>query len=62
MPKLRHINPYGACDVPLLGRVLGPGEEFDATDEQAQILLAQVGNYEPADDKPKTAKTKQQEG
>ena len=50
---LQHINPYGACDVPLLRRVLGAGEQFECTEEQARVLLAQVGNYEPADDEAK---------
>jgi len=29
---------------------LEPGEEFDATEDQARQLLRQVGNFEPADD------------
>lgn len=60
MPKLRHINPYGACEVPLLGRVLDAGEEFDCTDEQAAVLLAQETNYELAESgKPTGRKAKE---
>lgn len=58
--RLRNINPLGAVEVPLLGRVLEAGEEFDIDDEQGAALLDQVGNYEPAEsdnksdsDKPK---------
>lgn len=64
MPVLRHINPYGACDVPLLrreGRPFGEhgegcleaGEKFDCTDEQARVLLLQAANFEPVDDAAK---------
>lgn len=59
--RLRNINPLGQVDVPLLGRqgeplgeeekgCLEPAEVFDCTPEQASNLLAQVGNYEPADE------------
>jgi hypothetical protein len=44
--RLRNINPLGAVEVPLLGRVLEAGEEFDIDDEQGAALLDQVGNYE----------------
>lgn len=46
MPKLKNTNPLGEVDVPLLGRVLEQDEEFDASPEQAKVLLAQVGNFE----------------
>ena len=46
MPTLRNTNPLGAVDLPLIGRSLAAGEEFEVTDEQATNLLAQVGNYE----------------
>jgi hypothetical protein len=48
--RLRNTNPLGAVELPLVGRVLEAGEEFDVTPEQAHALLPQVGNYEPADD------------
>lgn len=62
---LRNRNPLGDVDVPLIGRQGGrvldddgvavsghlvTGEEFEATPEQAAILLRQVDNYEPVDD------------
>lgn len=50
MPKLRNVNPLGEVDVPLIGRTLGPGEEFDVDDDTAKVLLAQVGNYAPVGD------------
>lgn len=56
MPTLKNTNPLGAVELPLIGRVLEAGEEFEVTDEQAgrapkdddpgEGLLAQVGNYE----------------
>lgn len=49
MPRIRNVNPLGEVEVPLLGRVLGAGEVVEVTDEQAAVLLAQVGNYEQAD-------------
>lgn len=45
MPKLRNVNPLGDVDVPILGRTLEAGEEFETDDETAALLLAQVGNY-----------------
>ena len=33
--KLRNINPLGQVDLPLLGRTLEPGEEFDVDDAVA---------------------------
>ncbi len=44
--RLRNTNPLGAVDLPLIGRVLQPGEEFEVAPEQAENLLSQVGNYE----------------
>lgn len=62
MPTLRNVNPLGGVDLPLIGRSLEAGEEFEVTDEQAgkapivnkdgevtdlgSGLLSQVGNYE----------------
>jgi len=46
MPTLRNINPLGAVEVPLLGRVLEPGETFDVPKDVAERLLDQPGNYE----------------
>ena len=44
--KLRNINPLGEVELPLIRRVLAPGEEFDVPDEDGARLLEQVGNYE----------------
>ena len=46
--RLRNTNPLGTVDLPLIGRTLEPGEEFDVPDEQGAALLEQVGNYEAA--------------
>lgn len=35
MPTLKNTNPLGAVDLPLIGRTLQPGEEFEVTAEQA---------------------------
>jgi hypothetical protein len=48
MPTLKNTNPLGAVDLPLIGRTLEPGEEFEVSDEVAEQLLLQVGNYEVA--------------
>ena len=59
VPKLRNINPLGAVDLPLIGRSLEAGEEFDCTAEQAKHLLEQAGNYQLATDKkPSTPREK----
>ena len=60
--KLRNTNPIGAVELPLIGRNLEAGEEFEVDsklagkaptyDDEGQVtdlgegLLAQVGNYE----------------
>ena len=46
MKTLRNINPLGAVELPLIGRELAAGEEFDVTDEQAKVLLEQATNSE----------------
>lgn len=46
MPTLKNTNPLGDVDLPLIGRSLAAGEEFEVSDEQAATLLAQAGNYE----------------
>lgn len=63
MPKLRNTNPLGAVELPLIGRVLEAGEEFEVSAEHAGRapegddlgfgLLAQVGNYELVVETPK---------
>lgn len=48
MVALRNINPLGAVELPLIGRVLDAGEVFDIADDLGAALLEQVGNYELA--------------
>ena len=48
--RLRNTNPYGRMTLPLIGRDLDPGEEFDVDDEAGAALLEQVGNYEAVTD------------
>ena len=50
MPKLRNTNPLGEVDLPLIGRTLAPGEEFEVDDDTAAALLAQAGNFAPVGD------------
>lgn len=56
MIRLKNTNPLGQVDLPLIGRALGPGEEFDVPKEHADILLEQAGNYELADPKEEKAR------
>lgn len=44
--RLRNTNPLGAVDLPLIGRSLAPGEEFDIDAALGAALLEQTGNYE----------------
>jgi hypothetical protein len=43
--RLRNTNPLGEVDLPLIGRTLAAGEEFDIDDDLGAALLEQVGNY-----------------
>jgi hypothetical protein len=43
--KLINTNPLGAIDLPLIGRSLEAGEEFEVSDEIGIALLEQIGNY-----------------
>lgn len=44
--RLKNTNPLGEVELPLIGRVLAAGEEFDVDDEHGRRLLEQAGNYE----------------
>lgn len=55
MARLMNTNPLGDIDLPLIGRTLAAGEEFEVDDDTATELLKQVGNYAPA--KPAKGKT-----
>ena len=37
--RIRNVSPLGALDLPLIGRILDPGEEFEVPDEVGQRLL-----------------------
>lgn len=50
---IKNVSPLGELDVPLLGRFVDYGEEFEVTKEQAERLLPQAENYEPVDDDAK---------
>lgn len=46
--KLVNTNPLGSIDLPLIGKTLAAGEEFEVSDEIGLELLQQIGNYEEA--------------
>lgn len=50
---LKNTNPLGAVDLPLIGRSLEAGEEFEVPDDVGKELLKQAGNYEQAKGKTK---------
>lgn len=45
MAQIKNVSPYGALDVPLLGRVVEAGETVDVDDAHAEILLRQAENF-----------------
>lgn len=60
MPMLKHTNPLGQVDLPLIARqgepfgthgegCLEPDEEFEVDDATARVLLEQDTNYAPVD-------------
>lgn len=57
MATLRNINPIGDIDLPILGRTIRAGEEFEVANEVAAVLLEQVGNYEAVTKKPGKSNT-----
>lgn len=42
----RNVSPYGALDIPLLGRTVEAGEVFEVTPEQAKHLAGQDDNFQ----------------
>ena len=46
MVTLRYIGPLDGVDIPLLGKSVARGDQFDATKEHADLLLEQPANYE----------------
>ena len=59
MAVLRNVNPLGEVDLPLIGRTLAAGEEFEVPDSQAEVLLEQVGNYEQVKSPKKSTTVKE---
>lgn len=53
MQTLKNTNPLGVVDLPLIGRTLQAGEEFEVSDDHAKKLLKQKGNYAPVTSKKK---------
>lgn len=53
MPRFRNVSPYGALDLPLIGRTVEAGETFEVTPEQARHLKGQDDNFAPVKDAPK---------
>ena len=50
MPRFSYVGPLDGVDIPLLRLTeVHPGDEFDVTDEQAELLAAQPSNYGPID-------------
>lgn len=49
--KIRNINPLGEMEVLLLNRIVAPGEEVEATAEQAAELIS-TGNFEAVEAAP----------
>lgn len=41
MHRFKNISPQGDLDLPLIGRVVQAGEEFEVTAAQAKLLAAQ---------------------
>lgn len=54
--RLVNTSPLGHLDLPLIGRILEPGEEFEIDDELGAALLEQEGTYALAG-KPRKPRT-----
>jgi len=48
VPRIRYVGGFAEADVVLVGVTVKRGETFDATDEQAAVLLLAPDNYELA--------------
>ncbi len=46
--RLKNTSPLGLLDLPLIGRVLEPGEVFEVADDLAAALLDQPDNFKAA--------------
>lgn len=49
MQWLKNTCPFGPVNIPAIRRIVPAGEVFAAPDDVAEELLAQVGNFEPAE-------------
>lgn len=47
--NIKNVSPFGELDVPLLRRIVGPGEIVEVDEEHARLLLIQPFHYAPAD-------------
>lgn len=47
--RIRNVNPIGAVDVPLLGRIVDRDEDIEVPADVAEALLQQTGNWSPAE-------------
>lgn len=52
MPRYQNVSPLGALELPLLGRVVEPGEVVEVSDEQATSLHGQEATWQPVADPP----------
>jgi hypothetical protein len=53
VPTFVYVGPFDVVDIPLIGRPVKAGEEFDVPDAQAALLAEQPDNYAPAPVKKK---------
>lgn len=54
-PRFKNVSPIGALDVPVLGRVIAEGEEFEVREDLVPLFAAQVGNFKPVNPAAKAA-------
>jgi hypothetical protein len=47
VPKFKNVSSQGALDLPLIGRVVQPGEVIEVTAEQAKHLAGQDAVWQP---------------
>lgn len=53
--KIKNVSPLGDLDLPLIGRVVEYGEEFEVSDDIGEQIVAQETNWEWVD-RPKEPK------
>jgi len=44
--RFKNVSSVGALDIPLLGRVIAAGEEFDVPLDAGRLLEEQPANFE----------------